>query len=570
MRGQLLLLLSVGLAALVLIARLRQHSEVVLRQPFHLMPPSPATAYLQLPPSPPPPLPPLSAAVEPSGAGKCTYAPANLIAFRFVALPGSFLSVGRDIMSPEPCWASAAFLSAAAGEELSPNVMFEVVPLGPTTTTDVINRGGDVSLRSLSSGRLLRAVSHVDVGPTWVVIADGSSPTEAGTRWRLEVTPQCKMHLYAHHPRGFLNLPVTKSLDVRTHRPGGGGGATRSVYSELVAVVISTQAAAHARALVNTSAARQASALLPSRAGVGGRRGRELVSAGRLAIVTPVTSRGTRMRSVSESPFFNVLLPSLLRTWHGPSAGGGSWHYAVYVGADRGDQIFDAPHATETFRASFRRHIPSTEVTLRFELLAGLVGSPSQVVAELMALAYCDGAEWLFQLNDDAQLLSRGWEAAMASTLASSPLYPFLGATGPSDETNPRIFTHAFVHRTHLDIHGRFFPRAFKNWYSDDWISATYGPAATFKLANVRMKHQVGAQKLSGQERYQIDHNASVFLADEVSRGLLRVHRWLSRHDIPGLPTPTLCGYSPFVELEDAERRGTGGSSTNHTVVKCV
>ena len=78
-----------------------------------------------------------------------------------------------------------------------------------------------------------------------------------------------------------------------------------------------------------------------------------------------------------------------------------------------------------------------------------------------MQQGYDDGAEWLFQLNDDARLTSKGWEQALCSTLASNPVSPYLGATGPRDETNQRIFTHVFVHRTHIDIHGRFFPKVF-------------------------------------------------------------------------------------------------------------
>ena len=123
------------------------------------------------------------------------------------------------------------------------------------------------------------------------------------------------------------------------------------------------------------------------------------------------------------------------------------------------------------------------------------------MVAELIARAYADGYEWLFQLNDDARLISAGWEAALASALHFNPVYPGLGATGSTDENNARIFTHAFVHRTHVEIHGRFFPRAFLNWYSDDWISSVYGASSTFKLRSVRMRHQVEAQKTAGAER---------------------------------------------------------------------
>ena len=31
--------------------------------------------------------------------------------------------------------------------------------------------------------------------------------------------------------------------------------------------------------------------------------------------------------------------------------------------------------------------------------------------------------------------------------------------------------TQSFVHCTHLRIFGNYYPRQFKNWYSDDWAT---------------------------------------------------------------------------------------------------
>ena len=52
------------------------------------------------------------------------------------------------------------------------------------------------------------------------------------------------------------------------------------------------------------------------------------------------------------------------------------------------------------------------------------------------------------------------------------------------DTKQTRIFTHVFVHRTHFEIFGYLFPPAFKNWWSDDWISHVYGGrcVACFRL----------------------------------------------------------------------------------------
>ena len=125
-----------------------------------------------------------------------------------------------------------------------------------------------------------------------------------------------------------------------------------------------------------------------------------------------------------------------------------------------------------------------------------------------MALkAYDDGADYLYQLNDDTILVSKGWAETMIADLAGSMVAPNVGVAGPLDTNNERILTHAFVHRTHVDIFGAFFPPAFKNWWSDDWISAVYGAEATFAHRDVMITHNVQSQKTGAFNRY-VERNA--------------------------------------------------------------
>ena len=83
-----------------------------------------------------------------------------------------------------------------------------------------------------------------------------------------------------------------------------------------------------------------------------------------MAILTPLTSKGTRMAHMGESPFFGVLLPSILRTWTsgGEGGGGGGWRHSFYVGVDVRDPIYDAPCAADASLRAFRTHVPSTAV----------------------------------------------------------------------------------------------------------------------------------------------------------------------------------------------------------------
>ena len=118
---------------------------------------------------------------------------------------------------------------------LSPSALFELeaAPEGPSGAP------GDVLLRSLSSGRLLRAIAPGDVGPAWVVQAadEAAGADDLGVRWRLDTAPApvlttavtavagaaacCTAHLLARGAGGYVTLPAAATPDVRTHRPGG-------------------------------------------------------------------------------------------------------------------------------------------------------------------------------------------------------------------------------------------------------------------------------------------------------------------------------------------------------------
>uniref|UniRef100_A0A7S2CTF8 Uncharacterized protein n=1 Tax=Octactis speculum TaxID=3111310 RepID=A0A7S2CTF8_9STRA len=288
---------------------------------------------------------------------------------------------------------------------------------------------------------------------------------------------------------------------------------------------------------------------------------------GIIAVGTAVTSKGTRMSDVTQSPFFTILLPSFLETFSPNTIshdGSSRFRYRFYVGCDAGDKLYDSEAARKKFSELFVRRVGHHRtngfddgvskddsedlIGLRLMSLEGTSGAPSWAVAALMKRAYDDGADWLFQLNDDARLLTLGWELRLTGALASNQVTRLLGVTGPTDLTNPRIFTHVFVHRTHLEIHGSFFPPAFRNYYSDDWISAVYGTSSTFRLPDVKMKHETKKQKTGKIERYKPDMSARKALGKQVEDGTKRVLRWLRvrGQDPLRFPLDSVCGFVPL------------------------
>lgn len=57
------------------------------------------------------------------------------------------------------------------------------------------------------------------------------------------------------------------------------------------------------------------------------------------------------MRSVADSPFFKILLPSFLETWAGPSGG---FKYRFYIGYDKGDRVYDSAASANEFKRIFQ------------------------------------------------------------------------------------------------------------------------------------------------------------------------------------------------------------------------
>jgi hypothetical protein len=256
------------------------------------------------------------------------------------------------------------------------------------------------------------------------------------------------------------------------------------------------------------------------------------------------------MKSTSESPAFSVLFPSFFST-----ATNSGHTYTFYVGFDKDDPLYDTEKGRAEFRTTFyqmlREH-GTAKPGLVMKAFVGTEHAPSWVICNLMQMAYNDGAEFLFQVNDDSQLVAPGWERAMTHALATNPTWPNLGATGPMDRKwgggkfgGNLLLTHAFVHRTHLDIHGRFFPKAFKNWWSDNWVTNVYGAKDTFVGPDgVTLEHQTSVGKSNENEdmRYKVDRKDAEKLPAELEKGRKRIDAWVAaggtNHDGHGLAKP--------------------------------
>ena len=290
----------------------------------------------------------------------------------------------------------------------------------------------------------------------------------------------------------------------------------------------------------------------------------------KVAVVVPMTSRGTDMNSVDQSPLWFNLFASFVESvdWRK-----NKHQFVFYLGFDRGDALYDTGDAWQDMRSAFRGHAtkalkwlgygnwtikhvldhgpkkgqdPALSITLvHFDDTSG---APSQAVSQMAKRAvFDDGADYVYQLNDDTILVSKDWLETYVRALEASELAPNLGVAGPLDTQNERILTHSFVHRTHVEIFDAFFPKAFRNWWSDDWISTVYGSRATFARRDVVVTHNVQSQKTGAWNRYDVDHAAQHQLHSEVQKGFVVINAWLRDKGFPTMPLPDVCGYSPMM-----------------------
>ncbi len=210
-----------------------------------------------------------------------------------------------------------------------------------------------------------------------------------------------------------------------------------------------------------------------------------------VAVGLGLTSRKAKVSEDSPTgitlPFFRSLLPSFCRT------ASGGYDYYFYLAYDYDDQYFQESEFRDRFAAAFccycRTHCPTNSTyTLRF-LLCPYSRRPAWAQNDAMLEAYLDGADYFYRVNDDTVMETPDWTEIFIGTLAAYRP-PYVGVVGPKHRGDSRVLlTYDFVHRTHIDILGFYYPRKFPEWYADSWISVVYGPGRTTVSEGVRVKH---------------------------------------------------------------------------------
>ena len=256
-------------------------------------------------------------------------------------------------------------------------------------------------------------------------------------------------------------------------------------------------------------------------------------SATTVALLVPVRSKHGKFH-VSQLTIFQELLPSLFSRIHCDNRY--FVQYVIYVGYDAGDTFFDNQINLEGFVSTYEalwtkathqypqlsNMLPPKLVLRRY---VGMISSPCWVWNELFKEAYHDTEiliDYFFQVNDDIQLLSNCWAYNLVSVLKHVPRR--LGVVGPMDIQNTKVLTQALVSRTHYEIFQTFYPRAFKNWYSDDWLSLVYSQGRTYMVDTVKILNTN-----SQGTRYKKFTKVKSLSDLEVDQGRRQIERWLEQ-----------------------------------------
>ncbi len=236
----------------------------------------------------------------------------------------------------------------------------------------------------------------------------------------------------------------------------------------------------------------------------------------KIALLIPTTSRNQAIGVIQELPFFKWLLPTLLssltteeKTQH---------TITVFLGFDDNDGLYNNLNILGHIQLEFQYNTANTNLTLQLIKCDGTNNDPVKVWNILHNIAFNGGFDYFYQLGDDIQFLTSGWLTTFINALPANNI----GIVGGFD-INPmrpgNLITQSFTNRKHMEIFGFYYPSAFTNWHSDNWIQNVYGDKSIL-FPDVKIKNAGGPPK------YAINNKADL-LNQEVSLGQNKINEYL-------------------------------------------
>ncbi len=248
----------------------------------------------------------------------------------------------------------------------------------------------------------------------------------------------------------------------------------------------------------------------------------------KIAIATGTTTRGIADLSnyhFDDLALFNTLVRSLNFTAET------GYEYWVYICYDAGDRFYDTPGKPEAaarwFNEQVGRFLLARGIKSVFKLhkFQNTQKKPGPAFNHVLKIAYDDGADWFYRVNDDTELCG-AWTTPFIKTLTD--LGAPYGAVGPiCGQGNMAIMTHDFTHRMHMEIFDpNYYPPPLADWWMDDWISKVYGVKRSWQLPAVTVTHHTGKHG----RRYEVDKSNQQKLEPELVAGRARIRDYMRAH----------------------------------------
>mmetsp|Transcript_5849 Transcript_5849/g.6356 ORF Transcript_5849/g.6356 Transcript_5849/m.6356 type:complete len:375 (+) Transcript_5849:94-1218(+) len=217
-----------------------------------------------------------------------------------------------------------------------------------------------------------------------------------------------------------------------------------------------------------------------------------------VALTTALSSAGDNLTKENLGKIH--LIKDFFPTLH-PSLTPGYW-YCLYFGVDTVDPFFGKVEGQQAVVDWVRNWAKENKVQLSYISWSLVPFKKHSAWAhnDAVMTAHRDGVEWFFRVNDDTRYTSKNWTGRFIEELNKLNK---IGVVGPSfSRGNTQILTYDFTHRTHIHIYGYHWPRAFPNWYGDDWITQNYKPNNIKKLKDITIEHIVHSSRyLTGAEK---------------------------------------------------------------------
>ena len=159
-------------------------------------------------------------------------------------------------------------------------------------------------------------------------------------------------------------------------------------------------------------------------------------------------------------PIFKTMAPSFCKT----ASAGFSYHF--FFAYDSNDVFFSNASNRNLFLNVLNSTVQEICVPRHVQVTAHTsicdhTHKPAWAQNDAMMEAYLHNMDYYYRINDDSLLSSQGWTEVFIKTLKGYDP-PNVGVVGPHHQGgNMGILTYDFVHHTHVDMFGYYYPRDF-------------------------------------------------------------------------------------------------------------